>query len=539
MSYKKYKELLNKKEAQKYIKSGINKATDLISPTLGVKGNRVFIDREFGDIEGSDDGITILKEIELEDTREQLGVKILKEASAKTNDKEGDGTTTTAVIANELINQIIEDDEDVIMIDGGRDIVKIKNGFKSGFDKVIKFINKHKIDITSDNQIANIAKISSNSEEVGNMLMEIFKKLGKDAVVNVESSDSTETTHEITEGMSFERGYISEAFMTNPDKEEAVLENPKVLVTDYRIQDIDDIQVIIDLLKHKVNDLLIIADDVNGIPLRTLIINKLRGNIRTVAVKSPGFGNQTDYLKDIATLTGATLISNSNQLAIKDIKPEHLGKAIKVVVNKTSTVIIGGEGKKEDIDARILALKNRIEDETSEYEKSKLKERVGKMANGVCTIKVGGVTGMEAKDRNAKVEDAVNAVKSALKDGIVAGGGIALMRASIVLDDKDPGEAILKEAIVKPFEQILINANVDSGAITARVVLGDNVNQGYDVSNDKIGDMVEMGIIDPAGVVKTALENALSIAKMVLTGCGALTLIREKKEEDINKLGLD
>lgn len=863
MSYEKYKTLLNKKESQKYIKLGINKATELIAPTLGVKGNRVFIDREFTDVEGSDDGITILKEIELEDPREQLGVKILREASAKTNEKEGDGpqplsakvltpngfikmgdikiedeicgtngtvqkvvgvfpkgikrvyevrfvggriveccdnhlwkvinnlnngkeellttkqlienglsvkknngysqykyfvpvskaefvnkslpldpylvgvligdgslsgtgsiefwigiskkhiidkvvlpdglylhtqyvenkncfrvkiqgktidgktikdiikdiglygvrsdtkfipkqylysdtqsrrrllqglsdtdgyisnrgllqysivskklyldvlellrglgkttynclfdrkdnngsysnkpiyrivelkgykygnkiveiiktdkevemqcikvsnkdnlyftdnyilthnTTSTAIIANELVNQIIGDEEDVVLLGKDKDVLEIKKGLDSGLDKVLKFIDEHKIEITSDNQIAHIGRISSNSEEVGNMLKEIFSKLGKDAVVNVEDSNSVETSYEIKEGMSFEKGYVSEAFMTNPEREEAVLDEAKVLITDCKIQDIEDATHLAGLFENKINDLLIIAGDITGIPLKTLVINKIRGSIRVVAVKAPGVGNVADYLKDISTLTGATLISSTNSLALKDVKVEHLGKADKVVVNKESTTIIGGKGDKAEVEDRILSLKKRVEDEKSEYEKLKLKERIGKMTNGVCTIKVGGTTGIEARDKNAKVEDAVSAVKSALKEGVVAGGGVILFRSSDVLDSEHGGECILKVAANKPLEQIMRNADLDAGEIERKISKNKNLNHGYDVENKKMGDMIEMGVIDSAGVVKSALKNAVSIAKQVLTGSGALTLVRkEEKNKD-------
>lgn len=535
-----YNEVLNKEEAQKCIKDGINLATELVAPTLGVKASKVFIDEEYGGFEASDDGITILNKIKVKDPKLQLGVKILKEASSKTNDREGDGTTTTAIIANELVNQVIKDKEELMDFSkhSGMDILKIKNGIKSGFQKVVDFINKNKVDITTDEQLIDVGRISSNSLEVGKMLAEMFKKLGKDASITTADSNSTETKYDIVEGMSFDRGWISYGFVTNPEKEETVIEGENgtnVLVTDYKIQNVEQLETLGNLFKSGVNDLLIIADDVSGIPLETLIFNRLRQTIRVVAVRAPGFGNQVDYLKDIAILVGAKFVSSSESINFKDVTKEHLGKAKKVVVNKEKTTIVGTEGNKEEIETRIKTLKNRLTEIESGYEKEKLNERISKLSGGVGVIKVGGATEPEVKDKKSKINDAVSAVKSALRDGVVAGGGITLLAASMELNDDIEGESILKKSIQKPFEQIALNSYLAADKMKNEVMSNKEIGYGYDVENNKWGNMFEMGIIDPAGVVKTALENAISIAVEVLECSGAITLVREEKSKEDNK----
>lgn len=536
MAMEQFKDVMGKELAQAFIKKGINMATELVAPTLGVKGRRVVIDKEFGSVEFSDDGITVLQNIELEDPRLQLGVKILREASAQTNNKEGDGTTTTAILANELVNEILKDD-DVMLIKGGKaDILDVKKGIKDGLKKVIDYINENKQEVVTDEQIVQVAKIASNDDSVADILLELFKKLGKTAAISVEESKSVETEFDVVEGMSYDQGFIAPGFMTDPEKEEAVINGASVLVTDYKIQNVEDMKSLVGLFEGDaenpaVNDLLIICDDATGLPLNSLVFNKMRGIIRIIVTKAPGFGAQAEYLKDIAVITGATFVSAIDQIKFSDLKATHLGKADKVVSKKDSTIIVGGKGEKEKIQERITMIENRVKETTSDYDKKKLLERISKLSGGVGVIRVGGNTELETADKKAKVVDAVSAVKSALADGVVAGGGITLLRAAETLDSERKGEAIIKKAIQKPFEQIIENADLHVVDVLKQIKESDNKNYGYDVEGDKYGDMFELGIIDPAKVVKATCDNAVSVALEILSSGGAIGLIRKRDEK--------
>ncbi len=533
--FEKFKSLLDKRSAQQKLKDGINRATEIVSATLGVKGQKVIIDQEFGEVQFSDDGVTVLKEIELKDPEEQLGVKVLLEASTKTNDKEGDGTTTTAVLANELVKNIIPDipkaQQDIVPLDKGNgDVLKLTKEILTARDNVLAFIDAHKLEVSTDEQIENVAKISSNSDTVAKMLVQLFKKLGKDASITTVDGKSVDTTFEVVEGMSYDNGYISRMFITDPEHEESVIQNPRVLVTTDKIQDIEQIKKIAEILgEAKINDLFIICDDLTGVPLNSLIAYSAMGRIRVVATKAPGFGNQKDYLEDIATFVGATLIGSGQVVKFEELKEEHFGKAETVTVKRDKTTVVGGAGDKTLVAERVKMLKNREVDQTSEYEKDKLKERISKLSGGVGVIKVGATTEIELKHNKAKIIDAVNAVKSAMKSGIVTGGGTALLFASQELTDEN-GAGLVKKAIQKPFELMLVNANLDYKDIKDRTLKA-GYGWGYDVELDVLGDMNTMGIIDSAGVVKAALTNAVSIALSVLGSAGAITLIRKQHDE--------
>ena len=526
MTTQEYNTILKQKEARDKIKDGIRIAADLVSPTLGHSSRRVLIDQSFGEIISSDDGTTILDKTELEDTQENLGLKVARECASKTNQDEGDGTTTTTIILNELVQQLLKvnekDDLSFKKVSGAN--TKVRKQIKEGLDKVLKYIDEHKIDITSNEQIQFVGKVSSNDENIGKILAEIFEKLGKDGAVSVEEGKSTETTYKVVEGMSFNQGWIAPQFVTDPDREEAVLdEGVNVLVSVKKLQDISDVEKIAELVKGGINNILIVADDVSGIPLNSLVANKLMGHLRVVAVKAPVSGTAKEMLLDICAATGATLIGDDVQ--IKDLTVAHLGNADRVIVSKDKTVIVGFGGKKEKIDERITQLENRKKEQESEYEKTKLTERISKLKTGVGSIKVGGNTPMEIKDKKAKIDDAVSAVKSALRGGIVAGGGVTLLGASEILEDSE-GEGILKKAIQKPFVQILENADVYSWKDFGKRENG----SGYNSETEVWGNMVEMGIIDPANVVKSAVMNAVSSALMVSNLGGSINLCRKNKD---------
>lgn len=547
----KFKDILLSEDTRKSVKEGVKIATGLIAQTLGARGKKIIIDKEYGKPEIIDDGAIGLKNIELEDPKKQLGVKLLQDVSGQTNDVAGDGTTTATILADALIGEIIPDKKDeeqyAITEQSVKKVnpLKIRKELKAGVEKVVAFINKHKIEITTDEQLFDIGRVSSNSDEVGKMLAEVYKKLGKDAAITVSDSQSINTEYEIVEGMKFDKGFLSNAFVNDGEKQRAVIEKANILVTDHAFKNPEDVDIIKritmtwqgpDGIKHEAkNDLLIIADEVSGIPLEVLALARLRGGLRVVAVKAPGFGNAREYLQDIAALVGAKFISKETGLDIKEILPEWLGSADKVVSTQDTTTIFGGHGNKKEVDKRVKALRNLIKENPSGYEKEKLKERVAKLTGGVGIIKVGGATQLEVDEKKAKLDDAINAVRGAMEDGIVAGGGITLYRAALELFDDIPGEKILKRAIQKPFEYILKNADLDVDEIEDKVLKSKNINYGFDVENEKFGDMIEMGIVDPAKVTKTALQNAVSVALLVLDTGGSIVNIRKKgKDEERN-----
>lgn len=527
----KFKLLLGANEAQKNIRDGIVKAAEAIAPTLGVKGRKIVLDSEFGTMEILDDGAGILDEIELEDTKQQMGVKMLKEAANRTNSKVGDGTTTTSLLACELVKNIVPDKNPVLIENKIGNVLKIKKELNAGVKKVIEFIDAHKIEI-DEKRTEDIGTVSSNSPEIGKILAELFKKLGKDASIVTSDSQTLDTTYEIVEGMRVDRGFIAKAMVTDPEKNEAILNDANILITDYKLQNPQDVEILLGLFKDKkINDLLIIADDIQGLPLDFLVLNKLQGNIRTIGVKAPTVGDVKLILKDIAILSGAKFISKEEGIEFKDITSEHLGKASRVISTIDDTSIIGGGGDPELIAQRVESIKTQIENTSMEFDKERLKERISKLGSGIGIIKVGGATEPEVGEKKAKIDDAIHAVRAALKDGGIPGGGVMLLRASAILDDTIDGEKILKSAIQKPFEQIVINADYDVETVKSTILESDNLNFGFNIETDLYCDLVEAGIIDPALVAKTALQNAVSICLLVLTISGANTLIRKKNKD--------
>jgi chaperonin GroEL len=535
MAVQKYKELLSSASARHYIKSGIRKATEAVAPTLGVKGRKIALDSEFGKLEVIDDGYTILRSIELEDPREQIGVKLLRDAATSTNDKIGDGTTTTAIIANKLVAEIVKDDDPLLIKQISGNVLRIRKEIVAATLKVLAFIDKNKIEVSNDG-VKNVAYVSSNNEEIGDILALIFNKLGKDGSVLVQESHSLNTFHEFVEGMKIDKGWISPAMITDGEAQQAELHHAKVLVTDHKIRDPQDLEWLVRLFKSGVNDLLIVADEVSGMPLDFLVANKVTGAIRVVAINGPALGNIKDHLTDIAVFTGATLVSKDNNISLKDVTIEMLGTAESVVSTKDSTTIAAGGGSNADVGTRITTIQTQFDKETSKYEQEKLKERIGKLRGGVGIIKVGGATETEVNEKKAKIDDAIHAVRAALEDGVVAGGGVMLVRAAQELDEKIEGEKALKMAIMAPFAQLIENADFDSEKASIILFGNDNVNYGFNIETETYGDMVKFGIVDPALVVKTALNNAVSTALLVQSIAGASALIR-KTDDKLERQG--
>lgn len=535
MATEKYKQLLGSAEARRAIKEGIRKATQAVAPTLGVKGRKIALDSEFGKLEVIDDGYAILRSIELEDTKEQIGVRLLRDASTSTNDKIGDGTTTTAIIANKLVEEMVKDENPVMLKRGDGNVLKIRKEVQAGKQKVLDFIDKNRVKIESEEDMEDVAYVSSNSEEIAKILASAFKKLGKDGAVLVQESHSLETNCEFVEGMKIDKGWISPAMITDGERQQAEIRNARVLVTDQKIHNPQDLEWLVRLFKSGVNDLVIIADEISGMPLDFLVANKVTGAIRAVGVNGPALGNIKEHLTDVAVFTGATLISKDANLELKDITPEHLGTAKSVVCSKDSTTFAEGGAQSDAVTTRLATLQNQLDKESSKYEQEKIKDRMGKLRGGVAIVRVGGATETEVEEKKAKIDDAIHAVRAALEEGVVAGGGIALFRAGQQLDDTIEGEKLLRNAIWAPFMQLIENADFDGAEVMAAVMASDNANYGFNVETEEYCDMVEAGIIDPALVVKTALSNAVSTATLVQSIAGANALIRTKDSKLINR----
>ena len=532
MSYENFVQTLDQKTSRNKIKEGINLAADMVKPTLGCSSRRIIVQEEYRGVSAIDDGKVILDALKIEDPQIQAGIDVVKECATK-QDEVGDGTTSTSIILRSLVNDLLQEDsqEELLFKKTSGNNLKLRKELKSGLQKVLDYIDKNKIDVTTKEQLAQVGRVSSNSEEVGEMLADMFDKLGKDGAVSVSEGTSIKTESEVVGGYSFDQGWLAPQFITDIDREEAILAgepHTSVLVTQNKIQDIKHIEKLVELFeKERINDLLIIADDVSGVPLSSLVVNKMRQVIRTVAVKAPQLGTQADTLQDICAVTGATLIGGSDGPKFEEIKPEHLGKAQRVVVSKDKTIIIGLGNEK--VEERIKVLEGRLERESSEYEKKKITERISKLRGGVGNIKVGGTTPLEIKDKKAKIIDAVASVRSAMKGGIVAGGGVALLLASLELDEKIEGEKILKKAIQCPFEQIMENADVNIDEMKKKVL---ETGFGYNVETEEICDLVKAGVVDPANVVCAEVNNSVSTGIMVANIGGAITLVRKQKEEN-------
>ena len=512
------KEIIYSEEARKKLKKGVDKLADAVKVTIGPKGRNVVLDKGFGAPTITNDGVSIAKDIEIENKVENLGAEIIKEIASKTNEKAGDGTTTAVVLAQALVQEGFKN------VAAGSNPLAIKRGLEKGCKAVVEELKGFSKEISNKEEIAQVATISAENVELGNLIAEVMEQAGKDGVVTVEESKTFGLSKEVVEGLQFDRGYISPYMITNSEKMEAVLENPYILITDKKISSIQDILPILEkIAKTGKKELLIISEEVEGEALATLVVNKLRGILNVLAIKAPGFGDRKkEMLEDVACVAGGQVISEEKGIKLESVEIDMLGTARKVISTKEDTTIVSGQGKKEDIDARINQIKNEIKSTNSDFDKEKLQERLGKLSGGVAVIKVGAPTEVEQKALQHKAEDALAATKAAVEEGIVPGGGVALIRASKVLDglelDKDEkiGLDILKKALKEPLKMIAQNAGIE-GAVVVEEVRKNEGGYGFNAQKMKYEDLLENGIVDPTKVVRSALENAVSGAGMLLT----------------------
>ncbi len=526
------KQLLFDEAARHALKNGVDALADAVKITLGPKGRNVVLEKKFGSPTITNDGVTIAKDIELEDPFENIGAQLAKEIASKTNDIAGDGTTTATVLGQAIVHEGLKN------VAAGANPMALKRGIEKAADAVLERIKKNAIPVTTREQMAQVAAISANNDpEIGDLIAEVMEKVGKDGVITVEESKGIKTEVEYVEGMSFDRGYISPYFITNPERMECVIEDPYILITDKKLSSVNDIVPVLErILQSGSKNLLIICDDCEGEALATLAVNKLRGTLNVCAVKAPGFGDRRkDNLGDIATVTGGQLISEELGRKLDQTQVADLGRARKVVVNKEETTIVEGKGSAEAIQARVRAVKAAIEEATSDWDREKLQERLGKLTGSVAVIKVGAATETELKERKHRVEDAVQATRAAVEEGIVSGGGVAFINALPALEklkldeDEQTGVNILRRALEEPIRRIATNAGQD-GSVIVEKVKRLKIGEGYDAAKDEFGNMVERGIVDPLKVTRSALENAVSIAAMVLTTNCLVADIPEKKD---------
>jgi chaperonin GroEL len=522
------KQILYGEEARRALKAGIDALVDAVKVTLGPRGRPVALDRKFGAPNVINDGVSIAKDIELPDPFENMGAQLVKEAAIKTNDKCGDGTTTATVLAQAIVNGGFKN------IAAGADAMSLKRGVERGVKAVVDELKKMSTPVTTKEQVAQVATISAADAEVGSLIAEVMEKVGKDGVITVEESKGLLFETEYVEGMEFDRGYISPYFITNPELMKTELEDPYILITDKKISAIADLLPILEKILQVSKNFVVIAEDVEGEALATLVVNKLRGTLNCLAVKAPGFGDRRKaMLEDIAILTGGKVISEEIGRKLDSTTVADLGRARKVVADKDNTTIVEGKGSEAEIQARIKQIKAQIDETTSDYDREKLQERLAKLAGGVAVIKVGAATEVELKEKKHRVEDALSATRAAVEEGILPGGGVALINAIAALDkikaegDEATGVNILKQALEEPLRWIAINAGEEGSVVVDKVKRGKK-GSGFDALKGDYGDMVSKGIIDPLKVTRTGLENASSIANMILTTESLVTDIPEK-----------
>ena len=522
------KQLLFEEDARHALMRGIDALADAVKITLGPKGRNVVLDKKFGAPTITNDGVTIAKDIELDEPFENIGAQLAKEIASKTNDIAGDGTTTATVLGQAIVHEGLKN------VAAGANPMALKRGIEKAGAAIIEQLKKNAKPVTTREQSAQVASISAADTTIGKLIGEVMQKVGKDGVVTVEESKVIATEVEYVEGMAFDRGYISPYFVTNNEKMEAELDDPYILITDKKISAVTDILPMLERLLQVSKNLLIIADDIDGEALATLAVNKLRGTINVVGVKAPGFGDRRkDNLADLAAITGATLISEELGRKLDSVAIEDLGRARRVIISKENTTVIEGKGAKKDVDGRVRQIKTALETTTSDWDREKLQERLGKIAGSVAVIKVGAATEVELKEKKHRVEDALSATRAAVEEGIVSGGGIALINALPALDkvklegDEQTGANILKRALEEPLRRIAINAGKD-GSVIVQQVKALKAGDGYDAAKDEFGNMITKGIIDPLKVTRAALENAISIAGMVLTTNCLVTDLPEK-----------
>mgnify|MGYP003369309990 CR=1 FL=1 len=529
------KEIKFSEDTRKALAAGVNKLADTVKVTMGPKGRNVILDKKFGTPLITNDGVTIAKEIELEDRFENMGAQLVKEVAVKTNDIAGDGTTTATVLAQAIIREGLKN------VTAGSNPVLLRKGIQKAVEVAVEQLKAHSKDISTKEEISQVASVSSGDEEVGKLLAEAMEIVGKDGVITVEESKTMHTELDAVEGMQFDRGFVSAYMVTDVDKMEAVLDNPYILITDKKISNIQEILPILEQIVQQGRKLLIIADDVEGEALSTLVVNKLRGTFDVVAVKAPGFGDRRkDMLGDIATLTGAQVISDELGYDLKDTELYMLGNAASVKVTKEATTIVGGAGFKEAIDERINQIRHQIDQTTSDFDREKLQERLAKLAGGVAVVRVGAATEVEMKEKKLRIEDALNATKAAVEEGIVAGGGTALVSVIPAVEElvnsldgeEKLGANIIRKALEEPLRQIAINAGLE-GAVIVKNVMDADLHVGFDALNEEYVNMIEAGIVDPTKVSRTALQNAASIAGVFLTTEAAVADIPEKEADSM------
>jgi chaperonin GroEL len=514
------KQIIFGEEARKAIERGVNQLADTVKITLGPKGRNVVLDKKFGAPLITNDGVTIAKEIELEDPFENMGAQLIKEVSTKTNDVAGDGTTSATVLAQAMINEGLKN------LAAGANPMTMKRGIKKATDAAVEAIRANSQPVSGSGDIARVGAISSGDDVIGTLIAEAMEKVSQNGVITIEESKTADTYSEVVEGMQFDRGYLSPYMATDTEKMEAVLEDALILITDKKVTNIQEILPLLEQIVKAGRKLLIIAEDVEGEALATIILNKLRGTFTCVCVKAPGFGDRRkEMLQDIAVLTGGQVISSDLGMELKDAQIEMLGQARQVKVTKENTVIVDGAGEAADIKARIAQISAQIETTTSEYDKEKLQERLAKLSGGVAVIKVGAATETEMKEKKLRIEDALNATRAAVEEGIVAGGGTAYVAAAKAADalvatldgDEKTGASIIAKALRAPIMQIVANAGLEGAVILDKVYGSDEASYGFDAAAEQYGNMIQLGIIDPTKVCRSALENASSVASMVLT----------------------
>ncbi|HIZ17326.1 MAG TPA: chaperonin GroEL [Firmicutes bacterium] len=525
------KEILFSTDARKALQAGVDKLADTVKVTLGPKGRNVVLDKKFGAPLITNDGVTIAKEIELDDPFENMGAQLVKEVATKTNDVAGDGTTTATLLAQSLVREGMKN------VTSGANPMVVKKGIEKAVDAAVKAIegNSKKVSGTAD--IARVATVSAADATIGNLIADAMEKVSSDGVITVEESKTAETYSEVVEGMQFDRGYITPYMVTDTDKMEAVLDDAYILITDKKISNIQEILPLLEQIVQQGKKLLIIAEDVEGEALSTLIVNRLRGTFTCVAVKAPGFGDRRkEMLRDIAILTGGEVISEELGLELKETTMNQLGRARQVKVTKEDTIIVEGAGNSDEIKSRVNQIRAQIETTTSDFDREKLQERLAKLAGGVAVIKVGAATEVEMKDKKLRIEDALSATKAAVEEGIVAGGGVAFINAmgavenllTSVEGDEKTGVNIVLKALEEPMRQICKNAGIEGSVVVDKVKESGKTNYGFDAASEKYTDLIEAGIVDPTKVSRSALQNAASVAAMVLT---TESLVAEKKED--------
>jgi len=507
-------------EARDKMLRGVDILANAVKVTLGPKGRNVVIDKSFGAPRITKDGVTVAKEIELEDKFENMGAQMVREVASKTNDLAGDGTTTATVLAQAIVK------EGAKSVAAGMNPMDLKRGIDLAVEAVVADLKKNSKKITSNDEIAQVGTISANGDaEIGKFLADAMKRVGNEGVITVEEAKSLETELDVVEGMQFDRGYISPYFVTNADKMRVEMDDPYILINEKKLSSLNEMLPVLEAVVQSGKPLLIIAEEVEGEALATLVVNKLRGGLKVAAVKAPGFGDRRKaMLQDIAILTGGTAISEDLGIKLENVQLNMLGRAKKVMIDKENTTIVNGAGKKADIEARVSQIKAQIEETTSDYDKEKLQERLAKLAGGVAVIRVGGATEVEVKEKKDRVDDAMHATRAAVEEGVLPGGGVALLRAVKALarvkpdnDDQRTGVEIVKKAIQSPARQIALNAGEDGSVIVGKILENDTYSFGFDAQSGNYVDMVKKGIIDPTKVVRTALQDAASVASLLIT----------------------